>query len=176
MFVGAETVAGVGFDAARAGLVSLVRGGWMADASGRAFEDLGRGMARVGPAPGVSRLAEVHFGEIVTRGQVAVLPLRWQAAGLGEGLFPVMDADITMAPFPESQTLIALTGAYRPPLGPVGATLDRVVLRRVADATVRRFVNRIGQAVADPASAIALATSREQGDPYVSGPEPRSPR
>jgi hypothetical protein len=37
MFVGAETVIGVGFDAARAGLASLVRGGWLADASGRAL-------------------------------------------------------------------------------------------------------------------------------------------
>lgn len=160
MFVAAETVAGVGFDAARAGLVSLTRDGWLADASGRAFGEL----ARVGPAPGVSRLVEVLFGEIVTRERSAVLPLRWQAAGAGGGLFPVMDADLMLVPYQESGTLIALTGAYRPPLGPVGVALDRMVLRRVAGATVRRFVSRIGKAVTDPAGATAReAVSREQG-------------
>jgi hypothetical protein len=42
----------------------------------------------------------------------------------------------------------------------VGAALDRVVLHRVAVATVRRFVNHIGEAVADPAIAPA-APARE---------------
>jgi hypothetical protein len=164
MFVGAETVAGTGFDAAQARLVRLARGGWLAGASGQAFGELDQGLARVGPAPGVSRLVEVHVCELVTRGR-AVLALRWEAAGPGGGLFPVLDADITMAPYGESGTLIALAGSYRPPLGLVGAALDRVVLHRVAAATVRRFVNRIGEAVADPAVApvAAVAAARATG-------------
>jgi hypothetical protein len=109
----------------------------------------------------------VRVRELVTRGQAAVLTLRWEAAGPGGGLFPVLDADITMAPYEESGTLIALAGSYRPPLGLVGAALDRVVLHRVAAATIRRFVNRIGEAVADPAEAPVAAAraagSRERG-------------
>jgi hypothetical protein len=162
MFVGAETVAATGFDAAQARLVRLARCGWLAGASGQAFGELDRGLARVGPAPGVSRLVEVRVRELVTRGQAAVLALRWEAAGPGGGLFPVLDADITMAPYGESGTLIALAGSYRPPLGLVGAALDRVVLHRVAAATMRRFVNRIGEAVADPAEA-SVATARATG-------------
>ena len=165
MFVGAETVAGTGFDAAQARLVRLARGGWLAGASGQAFGD--QRLARVGPAPGASRLVEVHVRELVTRGQAAVLALRWEAAGPGGGLFPVLDADITMAPYEESGTLIALTGSYRPPLGLVGAALDRVVLHRLAAVTMRRFVNRIGEAVADtaeaPVAAARAAGSRERG-------------
>ena len=37
----------------------------------------------------------------------------------------------------------------------MGAALDRVVLRRVAVATVRRFVHRVDEAIADPAAATA---------------------
>jgi hypothetical protein len=92
-----------------------------------------------------------------------VLPLRWQAAGTGGGLFPALDADITVAPYGESKTLIALAGVYRAPLGPVGAALDRVVLRRVAVATVRRFVRRVDEAIADPAAATAPVAGIVEG-------------
>jgi len=153
--VSAETVADVGFDTARARLMGLARGGWLAGASREAFGELGRGLARVGPAPVVSRLVEVQFGTMVTRTGSALLPLRWQAAGAGGGLFPALDADITVSPYGESGTLIALAGVYRAPLGTVGAALDRVVMRRVAVATVRRFVRRVEEAIADPAAAAA---------------------
>jgi hypothetical protein len=155
VFVSAEAVAEVGFDAARTRLTGLAQGGWLADASREAFGELGRGLARVGPVPVVSRLVEVQFGTMATHGGSAVLPLRWQAAGTGGGLFPALDADITVAPYGESRTLIALAGVYRPPLGTVGAALDRVLMRRVAVATVRRFVGRVEEAIADPAAATA---------------------
>lgn len=157
MFVSAETVAAVGFDAAQARLTGLAQGGWLADASQEAFGELGRGLARVGPVPAVSRLVEVQFGTMATHSRSAVLPLRWQAAGTSGGLFPALDADITVAPFGESRTLIALAGVYRAPLGPVGAALDRVVMRRVAVSTVRRFVRRVEEAIADPEAAAAPA-------------------
>jgi hypothetical protein len=41
----------------------------------------------------------------------------------------VLDADLTMTPAGAGQTLMTLNGAYRPPLGGIGAELDRVVLR-----------------------------------------------
>ena len=125
--------------------------------SAETVAEVSRGLARVGPAPALTRQVEVQFGTMATHSRSAVLPLRWQAAGTGGGLFPALDADITVAPYGESRTLIALAGVYRAPLGPVGAALDRVVLRRVAVATVRRFVCRVEEAVADPAAATAPA-------------------
>ena len=162
MFVSAETVAEVGFDSARVRLMGLAQGGWLAGASREAFGELDRGLARVGPAPAVSRLVEVQFGTMATHSGSAVLPLRWQAAGAGGGLFPALDADITVAPYGEFRTLIALAGVYRAPLGPVGAALDRVVLRRVV-ATVRRFVRRVDEAIADPAAATAPVAGIVEG-------------
>ena len=157
----------VTFEVARIRLDNLARGGWLAGASGDAYGEWGRGLARVGPlssAPGLSRLVDVRFRPVAMRERSAVLAVRWEASGPGGGLFPVLDADITLTPRGESATLLALTGAYRPPLGVIGAALDRVVLRRVATATVQGFVDRIGQAVADPAGAIAPEAAGEVRD------------
>jgi hypothetical protein len=150
VFVGAEVALGISFGAARTGLVRAAGGEWLAAASSDAYGEWGKGLARVGPLGpgwGVSRLVEVRFRDLVMHGKSAVLTLRWEAVGSGGGLFPVLDADITLAPYGESASLLALTGAYRPPLGAVGATMDRLVLRRVAQTTIQGFVNQLGDAV-----------------------------
>jgi hypothetical protein len=165
VFVGSETVVEVAFDVARVRLADLARAGWLAGASDDAYGELGQALARIGPlgsAPGVSRLVDVQFRDLVMHERSAVLALRWEAVGSGAGLFPVMDADITLEPHGEYQTLLTLTGSYRPPLGAVGAALDRAVLHRVAVATVQGFVNRIGTAVADPAAAAAPESVRAE--------------
>ena len=160
VFVSAETVVSVAFDVARARLAGLA-GGWLADASGDAYAEGGRGLARVGPAgsvPGLSRLVEVRFRDMVVTEGSAMMALRWQAAGAGGALFPVLDADLRLTPREpspdrEPATTVAVVGVYRPPLGALGAALDRAGLRLVALATVREFVNRVGEAVAHPAEA-----------------------
>ena len=160
--MGAEAVLDVGFDAACAGLVRAVRGDWLVTASADAYGKWSKGVARVGPRGAgwsVSRLVEVRFRELVTRGNTAVLTLRWEAVGSSGGLFPVLDADITLVPYRSVASLLSLSGAYRPPLGALGAALDRVVLHRVAEATIQGFVNQLGEAVvklaADPKLAAA---------------------
>jgi hypothetical protein len=163
VFIGAETVVDAVFDVAQVRLANLARGGWLADASDDAYGELGQTRARIGPlgsAPGASRLVDVHFRDLVRHGRSAVMALRWEATGPGTGLFPAMDADLTLLPHGQDRTLLTLAGAYRPPLGAVGAALDRAVLHRVAMTTVQRFVTRIGTAVADPAIATAPEPAR----------------
>jgi len=58
-------------------------------------------------------------------------------------LFPVLDADLKLAPDGAGSTVLTLAGSYRPPLGTLGEALDRAVLRRVAAATIRSFVARV---------------------------------
>jgi hypothetical protein len=43
--------------------------------------------------------------------------------------------------------MLTLTGVYRPPLGTVGAGLDQAILHRVAVATIRDFLGRVGAAI-----------------------------
>ena len=151
MFVGAETVLDISFAEARAGLAAAADGGWLRSASGDAFGEWGAGLARVGPLGSVrtiSRLVNVRVTELSARTRSAVLMLRWEAAGPGGTLFPVLDADLTLAPYGEPASLLALAGVYRPPLATVDGALDRVVLRRVATDTVQGFVNQVGDAIA----------------------------
>lgn len=55
--------------------------------------------------------------DVMTRGEAAVLVLRWQATGPGGKLFPALDADIWLTPAGEYSARLSLAGAYRPPPG-----------------------------------------------------------
>ncbi len=157
MFIGDEVVLHVSFTAAKARLANLARGGSLVSASADAYDEGITGLVRVGPlssAPGMSTLVEVHFLDLVSREDSALLALRWEAMGPGGRLFPALDADITLTPAGEHATLITLAGAYRPPLGTLGATLDRAILHRVAAATIQTFISRVADAIAHPASGM----------------------
>jgi hypothetical protein len=138
MFVGDEVQLEVGFAAARERLARLGESGALFGPSADAY---GPGLTRVGVA-GLSKLVRVQARELSCTDSSAGLALRWEAAGPGGGLFPVLDADLRLAPDGDG-SILTLTGAYRPPLGPLGDALDRTLLHRVAAATVRSFLARV---------------------------------
>ena len=159
MFISAEALVDLSFPAAAAGLADLARAGPLTGVSQAAYGDGLTGLVRVGPlgeVPGMSKLVEVHVLDVVTRGESAVLALRWQATGPGGGLFPALDADIRLTPAGEHSARLSLAGVYRPPLGALGTGLDRAVFHRVADATARSLLARVADALArrpqDPAA------------------------
>jgi hypothetical protein len=111
----------------------------------------------------VSKLVEVHLLHEVTRGESAVLALRWQATGPGGRLFPALDAGLVLTPAGEHATRLSLAGAYRPPLGPVGAGPDKAIFHKVAQATVRSLLARVADALSrplGPASALPFDGDR----------------
>jgi hypothetical protein len=155
MFVHQEARLEVSLDVARARLSNLIRGRRLIRASEDAYRESITGLMRVGPvggAPGLSRLVLVRFRELVTDGDSVVLALRWEADGPGGGLFPALDADITLTAAGMRATVLTLDGAYRPPLGAVGAGLDRAILHRAAAGTIQSFVQRVADAIINPAS------------------------
>ena len=79
-----------------------------------------------------------------------MLALRREAAGLCGGLFPALDAGVTLTPAGEQATVLELAGAYRPPPGAAGDGLDRAIMHRVATATTRTFMNRVAGGIAHP--------------------------
>jgi hypothetical protein len=144
----------VGFAAAQARLANLAHDSTLLTASRRSYGE-GLTAVRVGPvggALGLSKLVEVRYRELVTRNDAAVLTLRWEASGSSGGLFPALDADVTLAPDGDDATVLRLDGAYRPPFGGIGAGLDRALLRRVAVATVADFIGRLADAIVSPAT------------------------
>ena len=72
-----------------------------------------------------------------------------------------LDADLTLAQEGEGATARRMAAAYRPPLGALGARLDRLILHRVAVATVQGFLGRVGKAITHPARAGGPAWGNE---------------
>jgi hypothetical protein len=145
MFLSQELILELCFPAVRARLLSLAGGGWLDAASGQAYADGRAATIRAGPfgeVPGASKLVRVRFVEPADHDHIAVMPLRWEAAGPAGGLFPVLEADITLMPAGE-QTKLVLAGSYRPPFGVFGATLDKIVLHHVARATMSSLLRRL---------------------------------
>jgi hypothetical protein len=165
MFVGHEVLLEVSFAVARERLVQLTEGDALISASEDAY---GRGTAsltRVGAA-GLSKLVRVQLRELAWTDRSAGLAIRWEATGPGGGLFPVLDADLRLASAGDQVTLLTMAGVYRPPLGPLGEALDRAILHRVADATIRNFAVWIAaQITGRPGAAEATASNGAGASP-----------
>ena len=100
---------------------------------------------RIGPLsalPMLGKTFSVEVGEPLTREEVTVVPLTWTATA-APGLFPVLSADLEVAPLDANLTQLTLRGRYEPPLGAVGRRLDRLLMHRIAEASVRAFLGRL---------------------------------
>jgi hypothetical protein len=153
MFTSQELVVDCGFAAARAQLARMVADGGLADVSRDAYEGTLTRLIRVGPfgdAPGISKQVQVRSIGPVRRDATTTVWLRWEATGPAGGLFPVLDADLLLRPAGLEKTCMTLNGCYRPPLGRLGAGLDRAVLHRVATATIRALLRGIADTLAEP--------------------------
>ena len=120
----------------------------------------------VGPlGPRLGRRVTIQVGQPVRFPSMTSLPLTWEPVGL-EGLLPRLDANIEAGSLGEDRTQLAISARYRPPLGLVGRTVDRVLLHRVAEATLKDFLDRIGAAItsqAEAATAASATTTTEGG-------------
>jgi hypothetical protein len=136
------------------------------------------GIARDANQLGDRLLADVGFGEDVRIArQVAielgppirmpsrtVVPLRWTATGVS-GLFPSLEADLEIAALAPGRTQLAMSARYVPPFGAVGRAIDRALLFRVAEATLKDFLDRVREAVLVETESQAEAGKREAVTP-----------
>jgi hypothetical protein len=131
---------------------------WLPGLVDGARDQARRLLAEVGVSAGghrVKRQVEVQLGQPLRVTAGLALPLRWHATH-APALFPEMDAELVVAPSGPDRTRITLSGQYAPPLGPLGRTVDRLVLYRVAQATASDFVERVAArlAVATPSGSV----------------------
>jgi hypothetical protein len=172
MFVSEERVLAVSFAVASARLANLANladGGWLREVSENVYQGGVEYLMRVGPVgavPGASRLVRVRFAEPAYRRGEATAGLRWEATGMTGGLFPALDADIRLTATENQGVRVTLTGSYRPPLGALGARLDRLLLRTVATATIRTLL-----ALAAAVLTGAPAEAGQEAQPWLPEPE-----
>jgi hypothetical protein len=98
----------------------------------------------------IGRRIEVKLGAPRRTAGVTLVPVRWQAATKA-GLFPALEGQLEIAKLGLTTTQVGLSASYEPPLGLVGKIADRALLHRVAEATVRDFMERIGDRLQHPA-------------------------
>ncbi|MCC7382538.1 MAG: hypothetical protein IT384_11940 [Deltaproteobacteria bacterium] len=79
-------------------------------------------------------------GEVRT--PVTRLKVAWQAVR-APALFPSMEAEVSIYPLSSEETQLDLHGLYHPPLGILGSAVDALVMHRVADASVHRFLAEV---------------------------------
>ncbi len=117
-----------------------------ADVAYRSGEEL---RARVGPGEdGFAKEVRLDLGMAEIHRSGLIYPVKWSATG-AQGLFPKMDADLILSHAGSQKTKISFEGTYEPPWGPVGQVVDRILLRRVADSTVKTWVDALAHALVD---------------------------
>ena len=126
-------------------------------------EDLLSRVGPFGPVPGLSKAVSVKAGTVRDRDDGFVMPLQWSATGPTE-LFPVMQADLEIAPLGAQQTQLRFSGSYDPPMGMVGRQLDRLLLHQLAEATVRALLKQlVATLLVEPAPRVAVDKTAHEG-------------
>ena len=124
---------------------------------GVALEAEARGellLAEVGFGPSTHRLekqVQIELGKPFRLASKTVRPMEWRATG-AESLFPSLEADLEVAAMGGIRTQLSLNARYRPPLGPVGKVIDKTLLHRVAEATIKDFLDRLGDTLTAPSA------------------------
>ncbi|MBO0810132.1 MAG: hypothetical protein J2P32_17715 [Actinobacteria bacterium] len=163
MFLSHETLLELSFPEARSALDRLVASGWLQDTSGEAYAEglrgFGGGAVRAVPAPISLRLLDP-----VSRDAGILLPMRWETIGCAAKPFPVLDADLTLAPVAGHITRLALTGSYRPHREAFAPGPDQAAVRAVAASTVGILLTRIAAAIGTGRPAPGVIAGEPAGD------------
>jgi hypothetical protein len=170
MFVYYFVTIGARFDRAGSRFLHAV-GSWDRCA-GDAYREGEELRVRIGPGLDrqlFAKTVRLNVGTPVATESDVAIPIVWEATG-ARVLFPRMEGDLILAALGPDLCQLTLRGSYRPPLGPIGRAIDRTILHRVAEASVRSFVERI----AAPLSAdVAIDRVAAGGDPGL--PEDPAP-
>jgi hypothetical protein len=163
MFVTEETTLGLPLGRAVAQLGSAVESGWFGEVSDHAYA---AGLAvptRAGPLGdvcGPAKTVQVRLSGPRERMTGVAYALRWVATGPAGGLFPVLDADLSLTRVDASRSRLAIIACYRPALGTPSVRPDRLLLSRVARATLRPLLDSLAQEMTQQAWTSARIPAR----------------
>jgi hypothetical protein len=111
--------------------------------SGSAYrygESLSLRLTALSNYPSLGKTVEVDLADPHEREDRLALPMHWWALGATR-LYPPLDGDLEFAPLGSMSSQITLMGRYDPPFGVVGRRADVMLLHRVAEASIRSFLD-----------------------------------
>lgn len=117
-------------------------------------------VSRVGLQVGghrIDREVKVRVFALQKLGDTCVIPIAWTPIA-ESSMLPSLEGDIELSPLGDDYAQLAISASYRPPLGWLGAVSDRALMRRVAEATIKDFLDRV-------ALRIEANTPREEAKP-----------
>jgi hypothetical protein len=138
---------------------------WLPVLASEADESGQRLLAEVGAGHEfrVARTVELDVGAPLRLAAKTVIPIGWRSASVA-GLFPSMDADLEIASLGDQRCQLAMNGRYRPPMRSLGRALDRALLSRVAEATVKDLLDRVRDRILREAASATPAAPARAGD------------
>jgi hypothetical protein len=175
MFVTEETTIGLPFGWAVARLGSTIESGWFGEVSDHAYAAGLAVLARTGPpgdVRGLAKTVQVRLSGPRERTTGAAYALRWEASGSVGGLFPVLDADLSLIRVDASRTRLAIIACYRSAPGTLSVRLDSLLLSRMARTTLRSLLDGIVREMTRPARTPAhtpARSARPAGEPLCEG-------
>lgn len=104
------------------------------------------GEVGIGDGPRIDRTVAIEIGDAVRLAAGVVLPFSWRAV-TGARLFPAFEADLELAGLGVDRTQLSINARYTPPMGAIGRAIDRALLHRVAEATVKDFLDHVAIAL-----------------------------
>jgi hypothetical protein len=127
-------------------------GGGLDRMAAEAYRDGESIRARIGPGnehPLLAKSVRITLGTPRDGDCETTFPIVWEATGV-PALFPRLDGDLVVTSLGRTLTQVTLRGSYEPPMGAVGRALDRTVLHRVAEASVKGFLDRLARTLGMP--------------------------
>jgi hypothetical protein len=124
---------------------------WVASIAGAADDTGGRLLAELGfevASRRIARRIDVRLGDAVRQPRVILVPIEWRAARAA-ALFPELSGVIEIAGIGPRTTQVGLSGSYDPPFGLAGKLADRALMHRVAELTVKNFVDAVARRLSD---------------------------
>jgi hypothetical protein len=79
-----------------------------------------------------------YYMDVPGRLPMGRLQLSWESVEHAD-VYPIVTADLEIEPIDNNRTMVSLLASYDPPLGRLGAIVDRVAMHRVAEAALGRF-------------------------------------
>ncbi len=160
MFVTEESTLGLPLGWAVAQLGSTIKLGWFREISDQAYAAGLAVLARAGPPADVDGLPKsIQVRLSGPREQITgvAYALRWEARGPAGGLFPALDADLSLIRVDAIRTRLAIVACYRPQ---PGLQLDRLLLSRAAQTTLQSVVDGLVREIMQSVPAFARTPAR----------------
>ena len=110
----------------------------------------------------IGRRIEVALGAVQPFAYGVTVRVQWKAVRRPQ-LYPTLDGHLRLERAHRGGCQLRFDARYVPPAGKVGASVDRALMYRVAEATVGDFLDRVAAQLDTEGSAPQRTSARERG-------------